>query len=614
MLGVYLLFTAFTLLVPILSSILTAKFAWAVVFSLWIFYLWMFAERTIPKKYRYILPWAIAILSSLVVFTILDSQLPRLDLWGRLLLSAIILFQSLLIIASEAIVIMGGSSSYPWFLLHNLVFIIGLSWFLLFSYISWSLLSLIVVLAGMFLFLGLKQWNRKDNRKVWHNLIDPSVVLLIIAGYLILLGLITKLIILFKLDLKIFVSALLGTLLALLSVVIMFWEGLKERVRRFLAGFLKNDSYDHMQEWDNFVSLMEDITDEIEIAKRLKIYLKEKFSISDVWIFCKQDNERFHRILGKESWKIPKELQRWLWYKDCPLEMEELLKNGWELDIDIDWVIVPMIFKKELIGLLLVRPVAGWKKYKEFFYMMARNLAILITVSKISKQLLEAKQFEQFNKMVSFVVHDLKNSLSALNMLIRNWEKQKNNPEFISDSFTTLALVTEKINQLITKLKIYPQKTSKKQLTRRKTSILKLINSTIEKIGLSTIKNVKIKINIPEEITIPLEPKIFEKALENLIINSIEAMDKERREISIWLESDKDFYKLYIKDNGTGMSQEFITTQLFRPFVSTKKEGLGIGMYEVKNIIEEHNGMIDVVSQEGVGTEVIIYLPKEKKH
>ena len=66
---------------------------------------------------------------------------------------------------------------------------------------------------------------------------------------------------------------------------------------------------------------------------------------------------------------------------------------------------------------------------------------------------------------------------------------------------------------------------------------------------------------------------------------------------------------LSVTDNGCGISEEFISRSLFQPFQTTKSEGLGIGLFHSKKIIEAHRGKIEVVSEEGKGTTFRVIFP-----
>ena len=71
--------------------------------------------------------------------------------------------------------------------------------------------------------------------------------------------------------------------------------------------------------------------------------------------------------------------------------------------------------------------------------------------------------------------------------------------------------------------------------------------------------------------------------------------------------------EISISDNGCGMSREFMEKNLFRPFQTTKKQGMGIGLYHCKTIIDAHGGKLNAESEEGKGTTFRILLPLGRK-
>jgi signal transduction histidine kinase len=66
---------------------------------------------------------------------------------------------------------------------------------------------------------------------------------------------------------------------------------------------------------------------------------------------------------------------------------------------------------------------------------------------------------------------------------------------------------------------------------------------------------------------------------------------------------------LAVSDNGCGMTSEFVQRALFRPFQTTKKKGIGIGMFQARIIVEAHRGRIEVESEPGKGTAFRVLLP-----
>jgi hypothetical protein len=96
--------------------------------------------------------------------------------------------------------------------------------------------------------------------------------------------------------------------------------------------------------------------------------------------------------------------------------------------------------------------------------------------------------------------------------------------------------------------------------------------------------------------------------LANLLLNARDALGSDGRiEVRTRLRDGR--VVLSVTDNGCGMTEAFMRASLFRPFQSTKKSGLGVGMFQARSIIEAHGGHIQVESTEGVGTTVHVVLP-----
>ena len=100
----------------------------------------------------------------------------------------------------------------------------------------------------------------------------------------------------------------------------------------------------------------------------------------------------------------------------------------------------------------------------------------------------------------------------------------------------------------------------------------------------------------------------LQKVLMNLLLNAKEAVD-EHGEICVRTEQMGRWAVLSVSDNGCGMSQAFMTQSLFQPFRTTKSEGLGIGLFHTKMLVEAHQGRIEVESEEGKGSTFRVLLP-----
>lgn len=141
-----------------------------------------------------------------------------------------------------------------------------------------------------------------------------------------------------------------------------------------------------------------------------------------------------------------------------------------------------------------------------------------------------------------------------------------------------------------------------------------LIEDVIKNIDLLCFKNnIKIINNIiDDEIYISADYNRLTQVFINILKNSIEAMDKNKKgKIEIDEKLDKDNITITIKDNGIGMSDSLLN-KIKQPFYTTKKRGTGLGVSLSNEIIQAHNGCLNYISKENEFTKVIITLPTEE--
>ena len=210
---------------------------------------------------------------------------------------------------------------------------------------------------------------------------------------------------------------------------------------------------------------------------------------------------------------------------------------------------------------------------------------------------------EVMGRLSSFIIHDLKNSVSMLSLIAQNAEEHIDNPDFQRDAMRAVSNTSEKIKGIIDKLKNLPIKT---ELEFTYSDVGECVRSAIAHVGFNGKANVSYK-EVDTAIT-RFDKKELSKVIINLIMNALDATGmKGEVKISTGTENGAAFIR--VSDNGCGMSDDFIKRNLFRPFQTTKEKGLGIGLYHSKAIIDAHSGKISVESRKGKGTDFIIYLP-----
>jgi signal transduction histidine kinase len=204
-------------------------------------------------------------------------------------------------------------------------------------------------------------------------------------------------------------------------------------------------------------------------------------------------------------------------------------------------------------------------------------------------------------------VHDLKNTASTLGLMLKNLPVHFNDPAFREDALRGVSKTVNHINGLISRLSLL-----RHGLELRRTDAD--LNDVVAKAiaahnGTLEVELIKDFQPLPK---ISADPEQLLKVITNLVLNATEAVTKQGQ-VRVQTGQLNGWAVLSVADNGCGMSQEFLNRSLFRPFQTTKKAGLGIGMFQSKMIIEAHGGRIEVESEPGKGSTFRVLLPLNKK-
>ena len=231
----------------------------------------------------------------------------------------------------------------------------------------------------------------------------------------------------------------------------------------------------------------------------------------------------------------------------------------------------------------------------------ARQIGSFLAQIRSSEALLEAKKFDAFNKMSSFVVHDLKNLVAQMSLLLKNSERHRENPRFQEDMLSTVEHVTERMNKLLLQL----------STGSRGTESLRTLNlSTLARrvAEAKTGQSVSIRVETSGDVMALGHEQRFERVLGHLVQNAIDA-SRDGGAIVVRVSTRDRSALVQVTDNGCGMSEDFVREKFFRPFQTTKQAGMGIGAYETAQYVKEIRGTIEVNSRPGTGTEIKVIVP-----
>ena len=277
---------------------------------------------------------------------------------------------------------------------------------------------------------------------------------------------------------------------------------------------------------------------------------------------------------------------------------------GWLRTMPSAWLVVPLISGTQLAGfVVLLNPRTAFDVNWEVLDVLktaSRQAAGFMGYLRATESLLEARKFDAFNRMSAFVVHDLKNLVAQLSLMLRNAERHRDNPEFQRDMLATVEHVVGRMNHLMLQLRTGSEPADKPRVT----DIAAVVRRVCEAKALA---RESLDLESAQLPTLAHEDRL-DHVIGHLIQNALDATAG-GGSIKVRLRTDGPSVVLEVVDTGIGMTAEFVRDRLFKPFETTKAGGMGIGVYESTQYIQSLGGRIDVDSTPGAGTCVRLWLP-----
>ena len=308
----------------------------------------------------------------------------------------------------------------------------------------------------------------------------------------------------------------------------------------------------------------------------------------------------FSRFLTEKSWVIDLEE-----FGSAPRRYGSLALPAWLLGAPNPWLVVPLQAGEELLGfVLLARPRTTMEldwEMRDLLKTAGRQAAGYLAQMQATEALLEARKFDAFNRMSAFVVHDLKNIVTQLSLMLKNAERLHDNREFQQDMLLTVESSLEKMRRMMLQLRegATPPGGS------RGVELAPLVKRLQ---ALATGQERVLEVERLELLATRGHDERLERVLGHLVQNAFDATPPTGR---VWLAVERysGQVQVTVGDNGAGMSEEFVQTRLFRPFSTTKQSGMGIGTYESFQYIRELGGSVSVKSAPDQGTVVTVLMP-----
>jgi putative PEP-CTERM system histidine kinase len=222
---------------------------------------------------------------------------------------------------------------------------------------------------------------------------------------------------------------------------------------------------------------------------------------------------------------------------------------------------------------------------------------------RLATEVASAKELEAFRTMSAFFVHDLKNAASSLNLMLKNLPVHFDDPAFREDALRGVGNTARRIDDMIVRLTALRQRPDS---IRVESDLNQLVSEALDRIN--GMPNVELTRELQPLPAILADREMVQSVVTNLVLNARDALGSGGR-IQVRTEHQGARVVLSVVDNGCGMSQAFLNDSLFRPFQSTKKKGLGIGLFQSRAIVQAHGGGMHVESEAGAGTTFLVSFP-----
>lgn len=453
---------------------------------------------------------------------------------------------------------------------------------------------------------------------VSRQVVFHSVTLLGGGGYLLLMAFVGYYINIFggKWGSVLQIVFLVGAFLVLMLV--LFSGAIRASIRVFLNKHFFNYIYDYRQEWLRLIATLSDADNGLSLEERLILALGQVVESPSGILWGRESTGRFtlRASYGDPDIDVSyiegdDPIIQWMsnkgWVVNLPemIDVPELYQGvdypSWLRPYENPWLLVPLLGKDKSIEcvVLLTRPrtsmIWNWEVL-DMLKATSRLAMSYLALEDAARELAEARQFDGFNRLSAFVIHDLKNLIAQLTLVVRNAEKHQDNPEFMADAIKTVDHAVGRMNALMSQLRNANPAAATEEI-----DLAAVIHEAVEaRKKQSPAPEIEL---CKQALQVQANRARLASAIEHVIHNGQDAVGKHGQVRVRLRPGENRMAWVEIEDNGSGMDRDFIRKRLFKPFETTKGlTGMGIGAYESREYARSLGGELDVFSEPGKGS------------
>lgn len=407
-----------------------------------------------------------------------------------------------------------------------------------------------------------------------------------------------------------------------LALAFVLSGSLRARLRVFLGKHFFRYRFDYREEWLKFTATLSSHDQPQEAGRSVIRGLADMLESPAGALWLRRTDDEHYRQVAR--WNLAAatqtvdpqdELLAFIRATGWVINLQELGESSarynhlqvpaWLAQYPQAWLLVPLWQGKALLGMVLLasprtRVEVNWEVI-DLLKTAGCQAASILAQMQATEALLESRKFEAFNRMSAFVVHDLKNIVAQLSLMVKNAKRLHNNPEFQADMLMTVENSLERMRQLMLQLR----QGAASGAASAGVDLIKVA----ERLAADGLQRGRaVQLEVAAQVFTRGQADRLERIIGHLLHNAFDATQADDR---VWLKIDRfgSHARIEVGDEGQGMTEEFVQTRLFKPFQTTKDTGMGIGTYESFQYVQELGGKVSVDSQVGRGTVVTLLLP-----
>jgi len=293
-----------------------------------------------------------------------------------------------------------------------------------------------------------------------------------------------------------------------------------------------------------------------------------------------------------------------------PADEQDLAIPDWLMADTRAWVVVPVLhFQRMIAVVVLHRPAVSrpldWEDL-DVLRIAGQQAASYLAESQSQAALSEAKRFDEFNRRFAFIMHDIKNLASQLSLLASNAERHADKPAFRADMVETLKISAGRLSDLLVRL-------SPRERGRAAEAGRALIEPVLNSLATEVKARRALFVGCQAGLAAWGDADSIRQIVQHLVTNAIDASSSDTP-VQLIAVAEHGRARIDVIDQGSGMTRAFIRDELFKPFVSTKDGGFGLGAFEALQLAQAMGGSIDVASEPGKGSNFTLWLPLADAH